>query len=924
MDKYDVGIIGLWSGCNYGSIATYYALNQVVSSMGKSVLMIDKPILTENDAELKETHSRIFAKNHYNISGQYHLNELYKLNDQCDTFLIGSDQVWNYGISKNFGKCFYFDFVEESKKKIAYAVSFGHGTDFAPYEKRKEIAKLMSHFDGISTRESDGVRLCRDSYGIAATQVLDPVFLADPAIYTPLIEKSTHNEKEPFLATYILDPTPEKREAILHLAHELGDIKIVNMLDGLPWTFEKNKKLMDLPNCITNLLVEDWLYFISNCRYLITDSCHGASFGLIFKKDFVAITNRHRGISRFKSLSELFGCENRVVNDPHKILTDKSLLQHIDYSAIEEKMKSERKRCYAWLKDKLDQPKRSYDELVKQNVVFSPFDKEVEKLYSNIEFRKIRTLAEALYSYGIRHVVLSPGGRDVPLVRMFEYNDDKFIVHHVVDERSAAYYGLGLATQLKAPVVCVCTSGTAASNYLPAVTEAYYTGIPLIMITADRLSVYHEQGEDQTIPQSHIYDNVIKRSVTLPETAGSRSERQIIRDICDCILETTHHTPGPVHINIAIDNISIGSNLGRDAWSISKTPSFTKIQRVSSYEPFSYQMRWVNSLKRSKRILIVYGQNNPLDDEHRKYVEEFAKKYNCVILTDLISNYDGEYCLKPYNMLSAMSGEAFNKLLSPDILISVGGKRLMNDPLTTKIRRGLANVRHWSVNPDGRIKDFYFRQTTVLEMSQEYFFKFFSDNSGDIRNDEEYYNLWKKECSKYETPIENKYNSLFVQSFLLPSIPENSILHLGVGLSFYSTRRYELDRSVEVYCNMGTNGIDGCTSTFLGQAAVADRNKLCFLIVGDLSFFYDMNSLWDKKLTPNTRILLVNNNGSGLLKGHNLRNVTSVHNTKAKGWVESNGIKYISAGSKEEFTEKLKYFVSKDAGEALFFEVFCE
>lgn len=143
-EHYDVGIFGVWSGCNYGSIATYYALNQVVTSMGKSVLMIDKPVLRADDAELKETHSRRFGQEHYNISKQYKLGELHELNNLCDTFIIGSDQVWNYGISKNFGKAFYLDFAAEEKKKIAYAISFGHSIDFAPVDERFIISEYMS------------------------------------------------------------------------------------------------------------------------------------------------------------------------------------------------------------------------------------------------------------------------------------------------------------------------------------------------------------------------------------------------------------------------------------------------------------------------------------------------------------------------------------------------------------------------------------------------------------------------------------------------------------------------------------------------------------------------------------------------------------------------------------------------------------
>lgn len=368
-NHYDVGIFGVWSGCNYGSIATYYALNQVISSMGKTVLMIDKPILSDSDVELKETHARRFGREHYNISKQYRLEQMHLLNNICDAFMIGSDQVWNYGISKNFGKAFYLDFAGEEKKKIAYAVSFGHGTDFAPVDERKVIAEYMSYFDGIGTREADGVRLCRDCYGIKAEQVLDPVFVADPQIYDSLIEKSLYKEEEPFIAAYILDPTPEKTEAILHLQKKFGGIKVINLLDGLPWLFEKNKKLTNLPNCIENVQVEDWLYYLKNAQFVLTDSCHGASFALIFKKNFIAITNRHRGFSRFVSLSQLFRFEDHLITDPKAILNNPDLLTPINYGLVDDIMDLERRRCNKWLADVLEQPKKGEEDLKKQNII---------------------------------------------------------------------------------------------------------------------------------------------------------------------------------------------------------------------------------------------------------------------------------------------------------------------------------------------------------------------------------------------------------------------------------------------------------------------------------------------------------------------------------------------------------------------------
>lgn len=547
---------------------------------------------------------------------------------------------------------------------------------------------------------------------------------------------------------------------------------------------------------------------------------------------------------------------------------------------------------------------------------------EIAKLQNNEEFIKIRILATLFRDYGIKHIVLSPGGRDVPLVRMFEYNEDSFTIHRVTDERSAAYFGLGIATQLRQSVACICTSGTAASNYLPAVTEAYYTGVPLIVVTADRMSVYHEHGEDQTIPQQHIYDGVIKKSITVPEGSGYKAEYQTRRDISDCILEATHNGFGPTHINIAIDNITIGSKAPKEAWEL-LPPIHPHIRRVGFNDGDQRLMDWVEELKKSNRILVVYGQNPPSDEYQKKCIEDFAKKYNCVIVTDHISNLDCTYAVEPYNMLRAISDEEFHEKLLPDILITVGGKRLMNDPLTFKIRRGSKDVRHWSVASDGKVKDFYFRLTSVIEMSQDRFFEWFSSHAGDGVNSGLYYENWNQMASEYGAPEIRNFNSQYIQNKFFPMIPAGSVLHLGVGQSFHDCRRYTIDKTVEIYCNMGTNGIDGCTSTFMGQCAVV-KDKLCFLIVGDLSFFYDMNSIWNKMLSPNIRILMVNNNGSGLLRGHHLKAITSVHNTSAKGWVESTGFKYISAATKEEYEDQLDYFVSNESEEPLFFEVFCE
>lgn len=395
--EYDVGVFGVWYGNNYGSIATYYALNSLLSSLGKTVLMIDKPFMRENDIEFGDTHSRRFAQERYNISERYKVQDMYKLNDICSTFLVGSDQLWNYGISKGTGKTFYLDFAADEKKKIAFGTSFGHAVDFAPAEERKKIARFMARFDGISLREDDGVLICRKDYGINAVQVLDPVYIVDPSVYNPLIEKSEKGCNEPYLLAYILDPTPEKREAIVNTARELGNLKVICILDGLKEKFEKNKERMDLPNCIENVEVYDWLRYISEARFVITDSFHGASFSIIFQRDFIAICNKMRGYSRFQSLARQFSIQDHIVSEASEI-KDKKTKKPVDYDHINQVLRRERTRSLAWLKDNLLGKKKSKSQLISQNVIGTVIPKEGGKTITSCLYMEMCTGCSACMS----------------------------------------------------------------------------------------------------------------------------------------------------------------------------------------------------------------------------------------------------------------------------------------------------------------------------------------------------------------------------------------------------------------------------------------------------------------------------------------------------------------------------------------------
>ena len=265
--------------------------------------------------------------------------------------------------------------------------------------------------------------------------------------------------------------------------------------------------------------------------------------------------------------------------------------------------------------------------------------------------------------------------------------------------------------------------------------------------------------------------------------------------------------------------------------------------------------------------MIISGQGLPMTEDEQKHFDSFCEKFNCVVITDHLSNVHNKYTINPFNLLRKTGNQFFIDNLMPDLVLYFGGKRVLNCPLQGKMRSIPRNFEFWRIDPDGKVADLYRTLTHVYEMPTDYFFEYFSEEAGDIRNDENYFNVWKEKAAAYPqvnySTIE-EFNSFYTIGKIMSVIPKNSLLHLGVGTSFNRAHFYDLDPSVTVHCNMGTNGIDGSASTFMGQACVSD--ELCFLFIGDLSFFYDMNSIWNKPMTGNIRILLNNDGGAGFLR----------------------------------------------------------
>ena len=912
LPHYDVALVGCWWGANYGSCLNGYAVYRTLKSLSKRVLLVNKHDVNNDDWELNKTHNYHFMHKYYDeaeISPLWESKDLYRLNDTCDCFISGSDQIWNYNIFKNFRHVFMLKFVNDTNRRISFGTSFGHDKDLTPKDQLSYQRGLLEKYSAISVRENSGVSICRDVYGLKAEKVSEPVFDLTEAEYSLLAETSQleiGNNK--YIFAYILDPSDEINNLIKECSNKLGKDVFI-LLDGDPRNYEKNKSIISYGNVLPNTTdAADMMHLYKEASFVITDSFHGTAFSIIFNKPFISIKNFRRGAIRFEELLGEFNLKNRMISidQNQKIdeaLINRLLIEPVEFTEINNQIIDLREKSINWLNHSINAPISMLPSVVNH------------KIYADLE--RARVVVSLVKEYGIKHIVMSSGTRNVNLARIFEANDDYFKLYNVSDERSAAYFAIGLATKLNETVAICCTSGTAASNYVPGVTEAFYQKVPLLVITSDRYPELHGHMEDQTIIQYGLFDTCTRKAVTLPVNQDPRNMWETRVKVSSAILEINHNGVGPTQINIPQAGLEL---FGSPKYALT-LPKVRKIKRILWKDCDSVWQPYVDRLEKCSRIMIVYGQNHRLNATEKNLVERFAKKFNCVILTDSLSNYEGEYALSPYRLLRGYKQQDYNQKLSPDVIIQVGGMRILNCPLTEKIRGGRYDVNVWRVDEDGEIVDRFRRLSTVFECNQFEFFdrcvKLAADN---LQNDKEYYNQWKSEIENKPYDEIKEWNSRFTMQHLMKKIPSGSLLHLAVGNTFYYAPGYEIADDVEVFCNMGTNGIDGCASSFMGQITAADENQLCFLMIGDLSFFYDMNSILNKKLSNNVRILLNNDGGAGLLRYHHTPALTQEHGGLAEGWVRNCGYEYMYADNKEDFLAQLIHFVDPSANGPIFFE----
>lgn len=360
MEKhYDAAIVGVWFGANYGSLINGYAIYKALKNMGKSVLMINKPNAAPDDWELLNPHCKRFVDNFYpqnEVSPPLPYDRMHELNNCCDTFLVGSDQIWHYNITKGFNFTMMLNFVDDDKKKISFGTSFGHQRDFTPEDIKPKVKALLQRFNAISMREQSGVDICRDIYGVKATATIEPVFCLTVEQYREMAAHSSINETEPYILSYILDPTPEKIRAIEYYCSVTG-MKSINILDGNPFHCKEARKVFNLPNTLEEPGAEDLIKLCLNASFIITDSFHGTCFSIIFNKPFLSIANKKRGTVRFQELTEKFGLSDRLAVDETNISLDKKLLEQTDFTNANRIISEESEAALDWLKNAVETPK---------------------------------------------------------------------------------------------------------------------------------------------------------------------------------------------------------------------------------------------------------------------------------------------------------------------------------------------------------------------------------------------------------------------------------------------------------------------------------------------------------------------------------------------------------------------------------------
>lgn len=536
--------------------------------------------------------------------------------------------------------------------------------------------------------------------------------------------------------------------------------------------------------------------------------------------------------------------------------------------------------------------------------------------------KTIVQLHSLLKQYGIKNIVFSPGGRHLPLIHSIE-QDGFFTTFRVIDERSAAFFALGLIQKIGSPVAICCTSGTAVINLASAVCEAYYQHLPLLVISGDRMAEYLNQNEDQQYDQIKSFEGFTKYQVRLPRIDSEVDEWFTNRSINEAMIELTHHGNGPVHIDYPIaDPFS-------EVFEDTEIPQVRKID-WNDAETDSDKWKLLSMKLKDKRVGILWGQSVAHTDRLESAVRNFVEKFDAVILTDYISNCHYEHAINNTpRLLHAKRRLQEDETFLPEILITVGGNYIFNAEMKGLMRPRKAE--HWQVGKEDKVIDGFKKLTTVFEMTEVFFFEKMVQYA-DFTNHVGYYDFWKNLDKEVPQPRSDKYDELNIISSVLEKMPADADLQIGNSWSIRMSQLLDIPATVRQNCNRGVNGIDGSLSTAVGYGATNER--LTYLVIGDLSFFYDMNALWISSLSPKMRILMINNHGGAMLFKPFMREMMEKYPMSnlgkdcklvtAEGWAKTTGFEYFAVHDETDLKKAAELLATKESDKPIFVEAFTD
>lgn len=532
--------------------------------------------------------------------------------------------------------------------------------------------------------------------------------------------------------------------------------------------------------------------------------------------------------------------------------------------------------------------------------------------------RAVQIIISLMKAHGVRKMIASPGTTNLTLVASMQ-QDPFFEMYSSVDERSAAYMACGMAAESGEPVAITCTGATASRNYMPGLTEAYYRKLPVLALTANQGIQNIGNLIAQNIDRRTVPNDIVKMSVQVPAVKSEADVHYCTLLVNKALLELRHNGGGPVHINFTT--------------TYSRNFDVKELLKAAAINRYTLSDASLPEIAVTGNIGIFIGSHRKFTVEETEAIDSFCDKYNAVCFCDHTSGYNGRYKVF-YALVGAQP--APNDLRNLDLLVHIG------EVSGNYCGLGLSAKQVWRVSEDGELRDFFGTLSNVFEMPEARFFRHYASvGKGMPEKKGAYLDSCLSEYRDVYSHIpELPFGNIWVAKFLSDKLPAGSVLHLGILNTLRSWDFFVIPNEVDTYCNVGGFGIDGIMSTLLG-ASLASPDRICFGILGDLAFFYDMNSIGNRHVARNLRIMLINN-GRGTEftnyghPGHAFGEVADPYIAAAghygnkshklvKHYAEDLGFKYLSASNKDEFSAVYKEFVTPEQQpQPMLFEVFTD